>query len=242
MKIYSQDFLKRLNTFVKAHDIHLISDEIMTGLGRTGKMLAIEHAAGVVPDFICLGKGLTAGFLPFSATLIHEDLYQYFYDDYSSQKNFLHSHTFSGYALGARVALEVLTMLKTQNWCEKVETLGEKLKEAMLEIALDTKHLENVRQIGAIVAADLVTKDLVTTDFDAANLHAKPLSHSSPSSRSHPNPRLGFHIAKEALKRGALIRPLGNALYWFPPFNIEAETLDKLKEITRASILSVCGE
>ncbi|HEV2524318.1 MAG TPA: aminotransferase class III-fold pyridoxal phosphate-dependent enzyme [Gammaproteobacteria bacterium] len=93
MLIYSQDFLKRLRVGTLKHDIHLICDEIMTGLGRTGFPLACEHA-GIIPDFICLGKGLTSGWLPMSAVLTTKDIYQLFYNDYETGKSFLHSHTF----------------------------------------------------------------------------------------------------------------------------------------------------
>ena len=113
MKIYSKDFLNRLATWAKKHDIHLIADEIMTGIGRTGKMLACEHA-GIQPDFICLAKGLTSGWLPFSAVLTTEDIYNKFYDNFSSGKAFLHSHTYSGNALGSCLALETLNIIQEE--------------------------------------------------------------------------------------------------------------------------------
>ena len=105
MKIYSQDFLKRLRHWTHEHGIHLIADEIMTGIGRTGKMLACEHA-NIEPDFICLSKGLTSGWLPLSAMLTRSAIYDLFYDDYASGKSFLHSHTHSGNVLAASVAIE----------------------------------------------------------------------------------------------------------------------------------------
>jgi adenosylmethionine-8-amino-7-oxononanoate aminotransferase len=90
----------------------------MTGLGRTGSMLACEHAC-IEPEFLCLGKGLTAGWLPFSAVLTTQPLFEMFYDDYASGKSFLHSHTFSGHVLGAAVALEVLAVLRGEELCQR---------------------------------------------------------------------------------------------------------------------------
>ena len=97
MRIYSQDFLRRLRTWTQAHGIYLIADEIMTGLGRTGYALASEHAQ-IKPDFICLSKGLTSGWLAMSAVLTHSNIYDLFYADYEKEKNFQHSHTIGGNA------------------------------------------------------------------------------------------------------------------------------------------------
>lgn len=213
MKIYSQDFLARLSQWAKIHNIHLIADEIMTGIGRTGKMLACEHAK-IIPDFICLSKGLTSGWLPFSAVLTHDKIYNRFYDDYETGKAFLHSHTYSGNALGASVALATLQIIHEENLCEKAAALSETLYRNMNIVAEKTGQLVNIRNIGAIVAADL---------------------------RHNPScPRLGYEIYKEAIKLGALLRPLGNTIYWLPPLNIEPFLIEELKDITINAIKRVC--
>lgn len=206
MQIYSQDLLKRLRKWTKEHNIHLIADEIMTGIGRTGKMLACEHA-DIEPDICCLAKGLTAGWLPFSAVLMRDNLYQLFYDDYDKGKSFLHSHTYSGNALGASLALEVLNIMQEEQLCERAIYLESILHRLMQNIADETKKLSNVRSIGAMVAADLIESD--------------------------KHPRLGFQIYQKAVKLGALLRPLGNTIYWLPPLNIDESTLDELQKITR---------
>jgi adenosylmethionine-8-amino-7-oxononanoate aminotransferase len=211
MKIYSQDFLRRLSRWTKAHGIYLIADEIMTGLGRTGLALACEHAQ-IKPDFICLGKGLTSGWLPMSVVLTQTEIYNLFYDDYSSGKSFLHSHTFSGNALAAAVALECLSILEDEKIYEKVREKEVILKKLMLEVQNKTEKLRNIRGIGAIMAADLSLKE------------------------KEKNQRIGYQIFQEALQLGAWLRPLGNTIYWLPPLNTSLSTLEELCDITKTSI------
>lgn len=208
MKIYSQDFLKRLRVWTKEHDIHLIADEIMTGIGRTGKMLACDYA-DIEPDFLCLAKGLTSGWLPLSAVLTTQTIYELFYDDYARGKSFLHSHTHSGNALAASIALEVLNLMEEENICSKGEAISTLMRTHMLNIAEDSKRLNHVRSIGAIVAADLICE------------------------QDH---RCGFELYKKATELGVLLRPLGNTIYWMPPLNTDEETLDKLYKITAQAI------
>lgn len=212
MQIYSADFLRRLRYWSTAHDVHLIADEIMTGLGRTGTMLACEHAQ-IEPDFICLGKGLTAGWIPFNAILLNENIYDCFYNDYETGHNFLHSHTFSGNALGVSLANETLKILEEEKICEKVQKMQTILKNNLETLAHKTGRLKNIRGIGAIIAADIVT--------------------------DNPHQRLGFQIFQKAVKFGALLRPLGNTIYWLPPLNTSTEVLTELMEITEKSLLSI---
>jgi len=212
MKIYSMDFLRRLRQWTKAHDIHLIADEIMTGMGRTGKMLACEHA-NIEPDFICLSKGLTAGWLPLSAVLTRSCIYDLFYDDYASGKSFLHSHTHSGNVLAASVALEVLKVMEEENMCERAVEVGKQMRHFMQDIALQTGKLTNIRGIGAMVAADLICDT--------------------------QGRRMGYEVYQKAVELGALLRPIGNTLYWLPPLNVDEETLVDLREVTRKAVEGV---
>ncbi len=209
MRLYSQDLLKRLRDWTKQHGIHLIADEIMTGIGRTGKMLACEYA-NIEPDFLCLAKGLTSGWLPLSAVLTSDEIYYLFYDEYDTGKAFLHSHTHCGNALAVSIALATLQVMEQEHICRYVSELEPLMFRYMSEIAEHTGKLENVRSMGAIVAADFIVRD--------------------------PQQRVGFEVYKSAVKLGALLRPLGNTIYWFPPLNIEFSTLQELKEITQKSI------
>lgn len=209
MRCYSADFLFRLAQFAKENAIYLIADEIMTGMGRTGKWLASHHAH-IEPDIICLSKGLTSGTIPFSCTLVDNALYELFYDDYETQKAFLHSHTFSGNALGVSAALATIHTISAENLLEKSVQLGQLMHRLFQEIASESKLLTNIRTIGAIVAADFTP--------------------------NAPKGRLGFLVAQEALALGALLRPIGNTLYWMPPLNTDEETIHQLAEITLQSI------
>ena len=152
MKIYSQDFLKNLSIWAKKKAIYLIADEIMTGIGRTGKMLAINHA-DIEPDILCLSKGLTSGMLPLSACLVSQEIYDIFYN----KEPFLHSNTHYGNALAASVALEVLKIFEQESIIEKSSEIN--MGEMMQKVADETGLLTNVRSIGAIAAADFVNID-----------------------------------------------------------------------------------
>jgi adenosylmethionine-8-amino-7-oxononanoate aminotransferase len=208
--IYSQNFLKRLANWCQDHDVHLIADEIMTGFGRTGKPLACHHA-NIIPDFICLGKNLSGGFLPMSAVLTSQKIYDVFYDDYESGKSFLHSHTFSGNALAAAVALEHFKIMQQEDFFQR-QWADHPLHQNMQRIAEETKQLNHVRGIGAIAAADLINPEM--------------------------KPRFGYHVFQKALDLGAWLRPLGNTLYWLPPLNIANDTLNDLMKITQLAVVA----
>jgi len=210
MKIYSQDFLRRLRAWTKGHNIHLIADEIMTGIGRTGKMFACEHAE-TTPDFMCLSKGLTSGWLPFSAVLTTNDIYNCFYDKTGSDEVFYHSHTHSGNVLGARLALETLKIMTEDFDWEELNKNAAYLLQSLQEVADETKVLSNVRGIGMIAAAD-IEENVFTSE------------------------RMKQMI-QIAFQKGALLRPLGRTVYWLPPLNIEKKTIDELKDATKSALL-----
>jgi len=205
--LYSPDCLKRLRKWTEEHNVFLIADEIMTGFGRTGLPLACHHA-GIEPDFLCLAKHLTAGSLPLSATLTRDSIYHLFYDDVESGKAFLHSHTHSGNALAVASALAALEVYERDNIYHRVQQLEPFLWEQMQHVAQATGRLNNIRHIGALVAADLITDQ----------------------------PRAGHAVYREAVKLGALLRPIGNTLYWLPPLNVEFSVIEKLRDITLQAI------
>jgi len=208
MCCYSADFLAKLAAWARENDIYVIADEIMTGMGRSGEWLACQ-LAGVEADLICLSKGLTSGALPLSCVLIDASIYDLFYDDYDKGNSFLHSHTHSGNALAVSAALATIQFMQTENIPQQARDLGAFMRQQMQDIAQKTGALTNLRQIGAMVAADM-----------ADCKHKRP----------------GFAFYQEALKHGALIRPIGNALYWLPPLNSDTKTIVKLAEITLHSI------
>lgn len=213
MRIYHPDVLRRLRAYTQEHGIYLIADEIMTGIGRTGKMLACEHA-GIHADLVCLSKGLTGGYMPFSAVMIPQTIYDLFYDDYQAGTSFLHSQTFTGHTLAARVTTEALAIVEEDNICEQSVQNGELMRKLMQDIAAKTGLIANVRQIGSIAAAEL--------------------------SGAAAFPRAGFQFAKTLAKNGALMRPLGNTIYWMPPLNSSEDVLRELAEITQRSLVEFC--
>ncbi|WED44301.1 adenosylmethionine--8-amino-7-oxononanoate transaminase [Legionella cardiaca] len=211
MLCYSADFLKKLANWAKQNNIYFIADEIMTGLGRTGKWLACEHA-DVNADLICLSKGLTSGTLPLSCVLIKNSIYELFYDDYEKGKSFLHSHTYSGNALALSAALATIKTMEAENINQQAEHLGRLMHSLLQEIAVITGRLSHVRAMGAVVAADL---------------------------DEMKNKRIGYELYMEAVRRGALLRPIGKTLYWLPPLNSEPQIIEKLADITLNSIKAI---
>lgn len=214
MLIYSVDFLKKLCRWAQKHNVLIIADEIMTGIGRTGSWLAFDYL-DIKPDLICLSKGLTSGTIPMSCVAIDHAIYECFYDDYQSGKSFLHSHTYSGNALGIAAAIATIESIKNENVFQQVQQLGENMFTAMRQIAERTGCLTNIRQFGAMVAADI---DLPSVD------------------------RAGFQVFQKALSRGALMRPLGNTIYWLPPLNTPTYIIEQLAEITEKSIVDVWNQ
>ena len=147
--------------------------------------------------------------MPFSAVITRDEIYQLFYDDYETGKAFLHSHTYSGNALAVTAALTTLQILEEENLNQRARELGQLMHQQMLTIAAITRKLSNVRSLGAMVAADYV-------DLTDRRLQKR------------------FEIL--ALKHGALLRPIGQTLYWLPPLNTDDATIGKLAEITLKSI------
>ncbi|KTC98193.1 adenosylmethionine-8-amino-7-oxononanoate aminotransferase [Legionella erythra] len=211
MLCYSADFLNKLARWAKDNGLYFIADEIMTGMGRTGQWLACQWA-DVEPDLVCLSKGLTAGALPLSCVAIDHSIYTLFYDEYDKGKSFLHSHTHSGNALAVSAALATIKVMETEGINEQARVLGELMHSLMLEIAETTGKLSRVRSLGAIAAADM---------------------------EALPGQRISFRFYQEACQRGALLRPLGNTLYWLPPLNADEKTIRQLAEITLNSLYGV---
>lgn len=218
MMIYSPDLLRRLRQWTQQQGIHLIADEILTGFGRTGLPFGCDHAA-VEPDFLCLGKSLTAGWLPMSAVVTTNAIYDEFYSDDFFNHSFLHSHTFAGNPLAASVALATLEVISEEGIYDRLLGLETQLLGRMRAVAEQTGQLVRVRGVGGVVAADLL---------------AGPGDHETPVP-----PRFGQTVFKAAVERGALLRPLGNTIYWLPPLTIQPEEVDALAEITAAALYAV---
>ncbi len=209
MRMYDPVYLTMLREACDRHGVHLIADEIAVGFGRTGTMFACEQAA-ITPDFLCLGKGLTGGYLPLSAVLTTEKVYQAFYDDYPTRKAFLHSHSYTGNALACRAALATLDIFEQDNVLENNRMLAKVMHDAARHFA-DHPHIAEVRQQGMILAIEMVQ--------NKASRIAYPWQE-----------RRGLRACQHALTQGMLLRPLGDVIYFMPPYVITPDEIQLLAE------------
>lgn len=209
MRMFDPCYLSLLRDACDRYEVHLIADEIAVGFGRTGTMFACEQA-GISPDFMCLSKGLTGGYLPLSVVLTTERVYQAFYDDFEKLTAFLHSHSYTGNPLGCRAALATLDIFQSDNVIEANRALAEKMRQAT-ERFWDHPHVGDVRQHGMTLAIEMVKEKNSKTPFPWQE-------------------RRGLHVYRHALSQGVLLRPLGNVVYFMPPYVISPEQIEKLAE------------
>jgi len=211
MHMYHPIFLTEAKKICEQYDVHFIADEVMVGFGRTGTMFACEQA-NITPDFICLSKGLTGGYLPLSAVLTTDEIYSAFYCDYSDNKAFLHSHSYTGNALACAAANATLDIFENDNTIEKNREKASYLAKK-LERFKDLKNVKEVRQTGMIAAIEL-------QGYDA-------------------NDRIGLKVYQHALKNGVLLRPLGHIVYFMPPYIITENEIDTITDIAFEALHSL---
>ena len=200
MHMYHPDYLTGARALTQAYDVHLIADEIMTGFGRTGKMFAFDHTE-VSPDFMTLSKGLTGGYLPLSVVMTSDEIYRAFYCDYNEYKAFLHSHSYTGNPLACAAALATLELFESSDVLAENEKKAAYIKEKS-EAFLAFSNVKEVRQQGMVTAIELQGYE--------------------------PKERIGLRIYEYALQEGVLLRPLGNVIYFMPPYVITYEEIDKM--------------
>lgn len=210
MRMYDPVYLSLLREACDRFDVHLIADEIAVGFGRTGTLFACEQA-DISPDFLCLSKGLTGGYLPLSVVLTTQQVYDAFYDDYVNLTAFLHSHSYTGNPLACRAALATLDIFEEDNVIESNQALSRHMGEVTAHFE-EHPHVAEVRQHGMILAVEMVR--------DKASREPYPWQE-----------RRGLRIYQHGLARGALLRPLGNAIYFMPPYVITPEQIALLAEI-----------
>jgi len=210
MRMYDPVYLKRLRQACDHYNVHLIADEIAVGFGRTGTLFACEQA-DISPDFMCLSKGLTGGYLPLSVTLTSDDIYAAFYDDYVNLTAFLHSHSYTGNPLGCRAALATLDIFASDNVISNNQALASSLTQSTEHFS-DHPHIAEVRQHGMILAMEMIQ--------DKANRTPFPWQQ-----------RRGLGVYQYALEQGVLLRPLGNVIYFMPPYVITDEQIQHLADV-----------
>jgi len=215
MRMYHPRYLTLLREACDRHGVHLIADEIAVGFGRTGTLFACEQA-GIAPDFLCLSKGLTGGYLPLSAVLTTDTVYEAFYDDYEKLTAFLHSHSYTGNALACRAALATLDIFRDEPVLERNREKSRLILELCRDLE-DHPHVAEVRQTGMITAIELVR--------DKASREPYPWQE-----------RRGLRVYRHGLERGVLLRPLGNVIYFMPPYVIDEEEIALMVQVAREGI------
>lgn len=217
MRMHHPVYLKRVRDLCDAHGVFLIADEIATGFGRTGTLFAFDQA-GVQPDLMCLSKGLTGGFLPLCAVLATQQIYDGFLDD-SRERAFLHSHSYSGNPLACAAALASLDILQQDDVIARNRDTAATMAALAAPFAAHPLVAE-VRQTGMILAIELQPEPENADDGNAVEIAG----------------RRGLRMYRAALDRGVLLRPLGDVLYWMPPYCVDDAQLALLADATHAAI------
>lgn len=203
MGMYHPVYLKRAREICDRYQVHLIADEIAVGFGRTGFMFACE-AADIVPDLLCLSKGISAGYLPLSVVMASDEIYQAFYSR-DLKRGFLHSHSYSGNALACSAALASLAIFKSDDVIAANLRKQEFLNGASLELASHPK-IRHWRNTGMIWAFDVESDDKA----------------------------FARNFARKALERQVILRPINNTVYFMPPYTISEDEMTFLLEATLA--------
>ena len=197
MVMYDPEYLRLTRALCDRYDVHLICDEIAVGCGRTGTFFAHEQA-NIKPDFLCVSKGISGGYLPLSIVLTTDTVYQAFYDD-ATVRGFLHSHSYTGNALACRAALATLDIFEEDKVLETNVVRAQKLAAALAPLA-GHRRVRHLRQRGMIIAFDVDTED---TGFSR-------------------------RFYRAALEREALTRPIGHTVYLMPPYIVSDDEIDHL--------------
>ena len=197
MVMYDAEYLRRARELCSRFDVHLIADEIAVGFGRTGTLFACEQA-GIAPDFLCLSKGISGGYLPLSVVMTSDAIYAAFYDDRVA-RGFLHSHSYTGNPLACSAALAVLDILEEDRILARNRLAAARINEATSALHHHSR-VENFRNQGMIWAFDVV----------------------------EAQPDFARDFFSRSIAAGVLLRPLGNTVYWMPPYVFDEEEISLL--------------
>jgi adenosylmethionine-8-amino-7-oxononanoate aminotransferase len=215
MRMYDPVYLQLLREACDEFNVHLIADEIAVGFGRTGTLFACEQAK-ITPDFMCLSKGLTGGYLPLSVTLTTDDVYAAFYDEYQHLTAFLHSHSYTGNPLGCTAALATLEIFQQDAVIEANKALSQTMAEATRQLH-DHPHVAEVRQTGMVLAIEMVQDKTTRTPWPWQE-------------------RRGLRVYQHGLHNGVLLRPLGNVIYFMPPYVISPQEIQLMANVATEGI------
>ena len=218
MWMHPPGYLRAMAELCRKHDVLLVCDEVATGFGRTGTMFAVEQE-DVSPDFLCLAKGLSGGYLPLAATLTTERVYEAFLGEFASARTFFHGHTFTGNPLACAAALASLRLFETDRVLDRARRTAEVLRPKLAAIA-ELEHVGDVRQRGLMVGIELV-RDRRTKE---------PYAYEE---------RIGHRVCLAVRKRGILLRPLGPVVVMMPPLSLIESEAVRLGDAVREAIVEV---
>ncbi len=215
MRMYPPSYLTGLRALCDEYRIHLIADEIAVGFGRTGSMFACEQG-GITPDFMCLSKGLTGGYLPMSAVMTSHAVYAAFYDEYTTLRGFLHSHSYTGNALACAAALATMELFEQSDVLAANRLLAGQMLDAIAPLH-NHPHVGDIRQTGMILAIEMVAQREPMVQYDWKE-------------------RRGMPVYQYAMAQGILLRPIGNVIYFMPPYVINSDEIKLLAKVAMAGI------
>jgi len=221
MKMYPAVYLKKLQEAAARADVHTLYDEVAVGFGRTGSLF-VAGTEGLRPTFLCLSKGITSGYLPLGATLTEETIFAAFDGDFASRRFFIHSHSYAANPLASAVACETLALLTEDDFLAG-------LRPKIAAIGAHRPRFEELpwcgefRQTGMIAAVELVRDQKTREPFDPAR-------------------RAGYAVYLEGLKRGLIMRPLGDVVYFLPPLVISLEEIEMMMNTARTCMIEALGK
>jgi adenosylmethionine-8-amino-7-oxononanoate aminotransferase len=207
MLMHPPGFLAGVRQLTRRYNVLLIADEVAVGFGRTGSLFACQQEQ-VVPDLLCLGKGLTAGYLPMAATLVTDEIWQAFLGDYASARTFFHGHTYGGNPLAAAVALASLELFDQEQTLAQLPAKSARLAEHLARIARHPQ-VGDVRLRGLMAGIELVRDRRTKEPYPWAE-------------------KRGIRACEAALEQGVWLRPLGNVVVIMPPLVVSLEELDRI--------------
>jgi adenosylmethionine-8-amino-7-oxononanoate aminotransferase len=214
MIVAPSGYLARVRELCTDYNVLLIADEVATGFGRTGRMFACEHE-DVLPDIVCLSKGITGGYMPLAATLASEEIYNAFLGSFRELKTFFHGHSYTGNPLACAAACACLDLFEKEKILLDVQQKIAILETRLREMA-ELSHVGNVRNSGMMAGVELVKNKETKAPYEWEE-------------------KMGWNVAHHARDNGVFIRPLGNVIVIMPPLSISPETLDiMLKTIHQA--------